>query len=88
MRCLTIHDQIVRGLVRLGYQRSQPIGLYRYERFVDHLRPESRQFRQGYVYLGRLGAVRVGPTMDDSISSDGLKAKALNAGLPENWSQS
>lgn len=75
---LTIHDQLARGLVRLGAVEQKK--LTRYRVFTDPRYPASSG---RMVYLGRIDAVRVGLQVGDSIPSDGLKARALSTGLPE-----
>jgi hypothetical protein len=75
---LTIHDQIVRGLQRLGYELSaaQPA------KFVAFDAPGYPEHK---IYVGRLGAVRSGARLRDSVPLDGLKVRAMTAGLPEVW---
>lgn len=72
---LTIHDQIVRGLVRLGYQRVPARDTAKRTVFVHHA--------DVFIYVGSRGSVRSGLNMRDSAPLSGLKARALSAGLPE-----
>lgn len=79
MARLTIHEQIMRGFERLGYKqdRERWAMTSRYEVFTDHLHPGYR------IYVGKLGAVRSGKNVRDSIPLNGLKARALAAGCPK-----
>jgi pantothenate kinase len=77
---MTLRDQIVRGLERLGYERDAWYRqrTTRYVVFIDH--EHDRR-----IFVGLAGAVRVGMYIAASIPSNGLKARALAAGLPERW---
>jgi len=72
----TLQAQIIRGLERLGYRRNERYRVHRYTVFDALNRPGY------YIYVGKMGAVRSGPNQANSIPLDGLKAKALAAGLP------
>lgn len=73
---MTLHDQICRGLDRLGYPREAGRSA-KYTTFSDPTREGRR------VFVGRLGAVRVGRIATQSIPSDGLKQRALSVGCGE-----
>ena len=80
---MTLQEQICRGLTRLGY-RADPAGQRATARYVVYhalLRSTHR------VYVGTMGALRVGSNVTSSVPLDGPKAKALTAGLPsdESW---
>jgi hypothetical protein len=81
MTYLTLRDQIIRGLERLGYERdlsARPSS--RYTIFKDHLNPGLR------IYVGKIEAVRRGRSSAVSEQALGLKRAALTAGLPAKWS--
>ncbi len=73
---MTIQQQIVRGLERLGYEHTPHPALRKYQRFV---KPGSLDF----VYVGKAGSVRGGATQAESVPLVGLKARALVAGCSE-----
>ena len=75
---LTLQQQLVRGLERLAFVRSQNRVSQKYVIFVDHRADSTR-----YLYVGRAGALRRGYTIALSVPDDRLKLAALNAGLPE-----
>lgn len=77
---LTIRDQLIRGLERLGYA---PDATYRarterYEVFALRDGPPMRR-----VFVGKAGALRGGSTVTGSVPLDGLKARALAVGCGE-----
>jgi len=73
---MTLREQIIRGLERMGYRREPRRDTAKRVVFSD---PRRDGF---YIYVGKFGSVRSGANMRDSVSLDGLKAKALAAGLP------
>jgi hypothetical protein len=75
---LTIHQQIARGLERLGFERDVS-GRSKAIRYVDH-RVTGRK-----LYLGRVSSLRRGMTLAESVPDDQLKRRALNAGVKEVW---
>jgi hypothetical protein len=77
---IKLHDQIVRGLERLGYRRGPFNRRRQSERYTVF-----ENFRGGYIFIGKAGAVRGGRNISESIPLDRLKTEALAAGLSENW---
>lgn len=74
---MTIREQLIRGLERLGFQRA-PIGRSMPAKFEVFTASGLKK-----LYVGRAGALRRGTTLATSRPVDGLKAQALAAGLPE-----
>jgi hypothetical protein len=82
---LTLQQQLVRGLDRLGFVRSRNRVSRKYVVFDDHRMPALATGTPGvrYLYVGKAGALRRGSTIALSVPDDRLKLAALNAGLPE-----
>lgn len=76
---LTIHAQLVRGLMRLGYRPDPSAPATRYLTFNDH---ENHGLK---LYVGRISSLRGGATLAASIPYPNLKVRALAAGLPAEW---
>ena len=78
MKKLTIRQQIIRGLERLGYQRDPTARASRFTVYADH-RDAGRR-----LFVGRVDALRRGRTVASSIPDDRLKVEAMRAGLSAN----
>lgn len=74
---MKLQDEIIKGLVVLGYMRVYNV---RTKKYIVLERQTVQGIRR--VFVGKNGAVRVGDTVSDSISSPQLKAIALTAGKP------
>lgn len=76
---LTIRDQVIRGLERLGYTRDTNAKTTKYTVFND---------KGGYkrkIYVGKVNTLRIGVTVAGSIVSNRLWNQAMEAGLHPVW---
>jgi hypothetical protein len=75
---LTLREQIVLGLERMGYPRVPELQKRspRYAVFKD------KNYPGCFIYVGKRGGVRSGPVNYGSVALDGIRAIALAAGAP------
>lgn len=73
MAAKTIRERLIAACEARGYVRES----VRTTKYVVFRRPTDAMTRSPFVYIGKLGALRVGYTAGDSVAASLLKTKML-----------